>query len=1184
MFSTDYNINSVDEFNDLNLSAGDNVIWQDGSYSSDERIRFLGSGTANNPITLRAETPGGVIFTGGLQMDIAGSYLIVDGFYWNGGYGASNFIQFRNGENYAQNCTIQNCAINGLEAEPGDAAESLADGAIIKHRWIVLYGNYNSVLNCSFMNKNTAGALVLAEYEYNAEDNRCTEVGHTISNNYFYNYEKQDASLSNAGDSETIRIGTSEYQNVNSQALVSGNYFVQADGENEIITNKSMNNTYLNNTFRRSRGSLVMRHGSDATVTGNYFLGENVEGTGAIRITDSNHQITNNYIQDCVSSVEQTAWNNGLTFVGGNTNSVQSCTTTSVSNDYQDVENINFSNNTFINTHSPFYFNATRDGADDVFGDVSNNLIYFQSNNDNTTDVINGSYSDIGSNLAFSGNVYDGATSLGESASGFSQESISVTRNGEIFTHNQSGKGASISDAPITDSMVGNGVGACFLSAEGNSQTDCDGTTTTTDSLTVGSLSQFDADGASQTVTVSSNVDWTVSENTSWISINRTSGSDNGSVTVTTTENTSTSTRSATITIAGSGISRTVNVSQAGAEDTPTESLTVSSINDFDADGDSQTVTVTSNIDWTVSENSSWIAINNNSGSDNGSFSITTSENTSTNERSATVTITGGDISRSITVSQEGAEDEIPTATFTPDPSKTYYIDSPVHNLRLAATGESEDAYTTTTNTTGNDVEWAFVDKGNGYWHLQRAAGGSKPRLRTDNSANADMQATTSSGTFTYYEIAEGASDNTYFFTLPDRSNEFKRLQINNSGDVKMVADTSDGTWESFSITEVNEVVNPNDNLALDGAASQSTTAHGGRATRAIDGDINGSFSGASVTHTSAVTDSWWQVELSSQTNIGDIIIYNRTDSCCIERLSDFTVTVYDSNNNEVFSQTITEAPTPSITINANGALGNRVRVTNNLNNSPLSLAEVEVYSSGGTNTPTTSCTAGTNLSLNGTIVDFSEEQNSTNTVNNIIDDSTGNRWSAETFPQYATVDLGDEYAINEINLATFNNRDYQFTVEGSTNSATSGFSTIVDATNNTDQGTINRTFSAQTVRYVRLTITGANSYTGEWSSISKFEIICSGNTASKDVSEIINSIDVTTFPNPFTSTITVANTNENAAILRLVNLQGITITETPILNNETELNNLEYLANGMYLIQVLNTSNQVISIQKVIK
>ena len=79
--------------------------------------------------------------------------------------------------------------------------------------------------------------------------------------------------------------------------------------------------------------------------------------------------------------------------------------------------------------------------------------------------------------------------------------------------------------------MVGNGIGACFLGAEGNSQSDCDGTVieipTENDSLTVSSLSRFDADGASQSITVTSNIDWSVSENTSWITIGTSSGSNN---------------------------------------------------------------------------------------------------------------------------------------------------------------------------------------------------------------------------------------------------------------------------------------------------------------------------------------------------------------------------------------------------------------------------------------------------------------------------------------------------------------------------------------------------------------------------------------------------------------------------------------------------------------------------------
>ena len=268
-----YEIDDPEDLRNVFYQPGDEIILKNGTYTTDERLRFLGSGTKENPVVFRAETPGGVIFTGGPRLTIGGEkdnnigvtgeYLVVDGFHWKGGYGASNFIEFRNGYDYAYHCTIQNCVIDGLGVEPSERAEDLADGQITKHRWIVLYGRYNTVINCSFMNKTSAGAIILAEYAYNAfpnvpdgqpeVNNSCELVGHTISNNYFYNFEKMDSSLSNAGDSETIRIGTSEYQMVNSGATVSNNYFVQSDGENEIITNKSKNNTYFNNTFRRCR-------------------------------------------------------------------------------------------------------------------------------------------------------------------------------------------------------------------------------------------------------------------------------------------------------------------------------------------------------------------------------------------------------------------------------------------------------------------------------------------------------------------------------------------------------------------------------------------------------------------------------------------------------------------------------------------------------------------------------------------------------------------------------------------------------------------------------------------------------------------------------------------------------------------------------------------------------------------
>jgi len=576
---TTYNINNPSDLENNTYVAGDVIILANGTYSSSQRIDFIGNGTASEPITFRAETPGGVKFTGGLQMNIGGDYVVVDGFHWQGGFGASNFIQFRNNSDYAHHSTIQNCVIDGLTVSPDD----LEPGTSVKHRWIVLYGTYNSVLNCSFLNKTNAGATVLVELEYNASpddgvtNTSCNLVGHTISNNYFYKYAKTDTNLSNANDSETIRIGSSNYQNVNSGTTVSNNYFVEADGENEIITNKSKNNLFINNTFRRSRGSLVLRHGSNATVDGNYFLGEDIDGTGGIRITDSNHTITNNYIQDCITVVDQAKWNNGITFIGGGDTAAVSCTASNTTNGYQKSENITLSNNTIINTNAPLFYNTDK-GSNDPTGNVLDNLIYFADSDPNLSDVISGdtenSYANMGTSLTYSGNVYSG-TSLGETNTGFSEETgITASPDGEIFTFSgtgSDGKGADMGVyQPIIDDNVGNGIGACFVDNEGNNFSGGNCTIVTPEFLTVGSLPIFSPSAGSNNVLVNANVSWTAMSNDSWISIDTSSGSGNITVSVSVTENLDTNSRTGTVIFTqdpgGDNIVRTLNVTQEGVD------------------------------------------------------------------------------------------------------------------------------------------------------------------------------------------------------------------------------------------------------------------------------------------------------------------------------------------------------------------------------------------------------------------------------------------------------------------------------------------------------------------------------------------------------------------------------------------------------------------------------------------
>jgi len=64
---------------------GDTLTMANGIWRNED-IDFYGNGTEDNPIVLRAETPGQVILTGKSRLDVNGSYLVIDGLYFLGGY------------------------------------------------------------------------------------------------------------------------------------------------------------------------------------------------------------------------------------------------------------------------------------------------------------------------------------------------------------------------------------------------------------------------------------------------------------------------------------------------------------------------------------------------------------------------------------------------------------------------------------------------------------------------------------------------------------------------------------------------------------------------------------------------------------------------------------------------------------------------------------------------------------------------------------------------------------------------------------------------------------------------------------------------------------------------------------------------------------------------------------------
>ncbi len=93
-------------------------------------------------------------------------------------------------------------------------------------------------------------------------------------------------------------------------------------------------------------------------------------------------------------------------------------------------------------------------------------------------------------------------------------------------------------------------------------------------------------------------------------------------------------------------------------------------------------------------------------------------------------------------------------------------------------------------------------------------------------------------------------------------------------------------------------------NVALLGTATQSTTGYGGVPERAIDGNTNGAWASGTITHTNEGDPSpWWQVDLGDVYDLTRIVIWGRTEDCCIARLSNFQVRILDGAGAEVFSQ-----------------------------------------------------------------------------------------------------------------------------------------------------------------------------------------------------------------------------------------------------------------------------------------
>ena len=357
---------------------GDTIIMANGTWT-DVVISFYAQGVEGDSITLRAETPGQVILNGNSRLKIGGSYLKVDGLWFDqGALRSGHLIEFRRSSSrLTTHSRLTNCTITNYNPS----------SYLTEYKWVSIYGAHNRVDHCHFAGKSHDGATLVVWLRDPPND---SPVWHRIDNNHFGHRPELGK---NGG--ETIRIGTSSRSMQDAYVTVEHNLFEECDGEIEIISNKSGNNVFRHNTFLRSSGTLTLRHGNEASVYGNYFLGDGKSGSGGVRIIGERHKVYNNYFQD----LRGTGYRSALAVVNGVPNSPL--------NRYFQVKDAVVAFNTFVDVEETFVIGAGKSSEQSLAPDglqVANNLVVTRNG-----PIIE--YEDAPLNITYASNVFFGAES-----------------------------------------------------------------------------------------------------------------------------------------------------------------------------------------------------------------------------------------------------------------------------------------------------------------------------------------------------------------------------------------------------------------------------------------------------------------------------------------------------------------------------------------------------------------------------------------------------------------------------------------------------------------------------------------------------------------------------------------------------------------------------------------------------
>ncbi len=244
-------------------APGDTITLRNGVYQTSGPIQVRRGGQPDLPITISAESVGGVEIAGthGFVVNPPAANIIISGFKFTHAAGRISIGAGTSRVRFTRNtflCSGEGAYLSVL----GDDAEI----------------DYNE-----FADKKLAGSMIAV-----------AGTGSQIARRLWihHNYFRDFTSLGGVG-AEMLRYGLTAVSLSPGAGVVEHNLFVRCKGESALISNRASGITYRYNTFADSGSAqFTLRHGNECLVYGNYF--KNIE---AVRIYGDRHRVFSNYIE-----------------------------------------------------------------------------------------------------------------------------------------------------------------------------------------------------------------------------------------------------------------------------------------------------------------------------------------------------------------------------------------------------------------------------------------------------------------------------------------------------------------------------------------------------------------------------------------------------------------------------------------------------------------------------------------------------------------------------------------------------------------------------------------------------------------------------------------------------------------------------------------------------------------------